>query len=917
MTGREPAGARGGREGLSQQGEVRILIAGAPLDGALGAQLRDCGFKISVACSGAAAWDILNAGDPPRLMVLGPDLAQGGGLELARKVRANRLPVYVLFTGGDAPAEALEAGADDYLATPYDALELCARLRIGTRLLEMQAELARERGYLRSLMDNIPDCIYFKNADSRFTLVNRAQAGLLGIDGPEAACGLSDFDFLAPEFAREAFEDERKIVVSGKPLVSKPEQVRRPGWSRWVTATKVPVKDSEGCVVGIVGITRDITELKDAEEALRKSEEYFRLLFTAIPHPAWVYDVETLRFLEVNDAAVRRYGYSQEELRNLRITDLEAPVDEAVLGLPAGVSKHRTRDGEVLEVEVGTREFELHGRRAGLTVIQDITEHRRLEAELLRAKEAAESASRAKSEFLANMSHEIRTPMNGVLGMADLAMHSSDPAEQRECLTLVKSSGETLVRVINDVLDFSKIEAGRLELSQVDFGLRDALAASLRTVAVQAHTKGLELACDVAEDVPDALVGDPDRLRQVLLNLLGNAVKFTAQGEVVVGVRRVEESGAGTVRLHIFVRDTGIGIPPEKQRQVFDPFTQADGSTTRRYGGTGLGLTISKDLVRLMGGQIWLESEVGRGTTVHFTAEFRLAVKAAAEPRILPELAGLEVLIVDDNATNRRILNGWAGHWGMLAEDADNGPEALERIASRQRRYDAVFLDFHMPGMDGLEVARRIRRGETHDRTLILLLTSAGRSGEAARSRAVGIDACLTKPVNRSDLLTTLQRLLDRHPDRVENQEPAPEVPAAPAPAPELSVGLKVLLAEDNPVNQRLARRLLEKAGHSVEVAWNGQQAIDLAGQQEFDVIVMDVQMPEVDGFQATAAIREREVASGLPRVPIIAMTAHALAGDRERCLDAGMDGYVSKPLDPARMMVEISRSQLRKEAQA
>jgi signal transduction histidine kinase/CheY-like chemotaxis protein len=530
--------------------------------------------------------------------------------------------------------------------------------------------------------------------------------------------------------------------------------------------------------------------------------------------------------------------------------------------------------------------------------------------ELRAAKETAELASLAKGEFLANMSHEIRTPMNGVIGMAELAIQSEDRQEQREYLDLVKKSGQALMQVINDILDFAKIEARKLELHPEPFRLEDCVADSLKTVAIQAHLKGLELAYRVAGDLPRIVSGDAGRLRQILLNLLGNAIKFTHKGEVVVEVRPAPAGENGGVRVQFTVSDSGIGIPKEKQRSIFEAFTQADSSTTRQYGGTGLGLTISAQLVALMRGRIWLESEPGQGTRIHFTVEFGIAQETLErEPAPKEALEGLEALVVDDSATNRLLMQGLLTDWRIAPTLAGSGPEALALIARRAKPFDFILLDFHMPGMDGFEVAARIRQSGTHPDAVVLLLTSAAAHAcDARRRHELGIQGHLLKPVRGAELLLLLQTLYARRkaaPPRPDDAAPPPREPLRSLPS---LAGLRILVAEDNLVNQRLEQRLLEKAGHTVRVAGDGRQALEAIGREPFDLVLMDVQMPEMDGFEATRAIRERESRLGLSKIPIVAMTAHALAGDRERCFVAGMDGYISKPIQVSQLTSEIGR---------
>ena len=777
-----------------------------------------------------------------------------------------------------------------------------------------------------TLLENIPDSIYFKDVDSRYIRISHAQADKLGADSVSDAIGKSDADYFSDQHAGSALADERRIIATGDPLLDSVErETYDDGRTTYCSTSKLPLRDPTGKIIGTFGISRDITVQVRVENKLAEERDLLKTIIDNVPDLIYVKD-RAGRFVVANRAVAQLLGVDDPaelightDYDHLSVeTACEIVVDDQTVmrdGTPL-IDKEEWLEGPdqtpicylTTRVPIQNRD----GKVTGIVGIsRDITQRRRAAEAMIAAKEDADQANRAKSDFLANMSHEIRTPMNAIMGMTDLLRETDLDPTQRSFLEMVGDSAEALLEVINDILDFSKIEAGRMDIDQTAFEIRESLGDTIKMLACRAHADQIELAFRVAPDVPRFAIGDPGRLRQVLINLVGNAIKFTSEGEVVVDVtvdgeidpNQGEPSEFRPWTLRVEVRDTGIGIEPEALQTIFDEFRQADSSTTRRFGGTGLGLAIASRLVRLMGGQIEVESTPGTGSRFTFTVQLGhsdqpLPARAAAGRVVV---GGTRVLVIDDNATNRLILDEMLTNWGMHPSCVEDGESALSQLRlHRDSPFGLVVTDVNMPGMSGYDMVRQAVQSDLLIHTPVVVLTSSGREGDLQLCRELGVASRLMKPVKQSELFDSIVTALG-----VNAAEPI-EQTKYPAATPIRSIN--VLVVEDNSVNQKLAGGLLAKDGHEYTIAADGRRAVELiTGGETFDVVLMDIQMPVMDGLAATEAIRRWEFDNDRPPHKIIAMTAHAMKGDEQRCLDAGMDDYLAKPIRTERLREKLA----------
>ena len=782
---------------------------------------------------------------------------------------------------------------------------LIVRMQLAKRKRAEEA-LAQSESKFRNLVESAPLGIFLCDAEGKLIQTNPALGQIIPAGSVEELSESPDLP-ASPFFTRAGVNEAvSHCMRTGETIVSEVPYTAGNGDYRYVRIHLSPFVDDRGQIHGVQGLVEDFTERKNAEinlsraHALASAEaQKLRSLIEGIEEGVVFAGPDDL-VTEANTWFLQRMDLTRDQVMGKSLWAI-------------GIDRHFGPEFALVikDYQLGKRaeaqEFQLHwqdmhvsfrlypmfsrGSYAGVILnVIDVTE-------LARSRERAQQADRSKGQFLANMSHEIRTPMNAVIGMAELALNTSLTPAQREYLETIEMSAHSLLALINDILDFSKIEAGKLQLHPAPMDLRDHVCSTVQTLAPQAHSKGLELACRIAPAIPDKLIGDQDRIRQIIMNLMGNAVKFTSQGEIVLQME-MESRNEESVYLRMTVCDSGIGIPFEKQKVIFSAFEQADGSTSRHYGGTGLGLAITAQLVELMGGRIWVESIVGKGSTfyVTFPLSIQQELDGTTELAVQAELKGLRVLVVDDNATNRRILEELITQWEMVPVVVAGGQEALaelEHASNRNEPFAVAMIDCMMPVMDGFELAKCIRQSPGLSSLKILMLTSAGPDAGMESIQNLGIDACLLKPIHQSNLYNTLVRVMSNS-----GRQPFQAAEPTSARIPTTRRPLKILLAEDNAFNQKVAMGMLSHMGHAVTVVTNGHEAVNAFGGDRFDLILMDVQMPYMDGFEATRRIRAMEALNDGKRLPIIAMTAYAMKGDREKCLDAGMDGYLAKPVN-------------------
>ena len=774
-----------------------------------------------------------------------------------------------------------------------------------------QEKLQRERLLLRTLIDNLPVIIYAKDQNARKIIANKLDMEIAGAKDESEIIGKDDFELYPKELAEKYYADDMTVIKEGKPVINREEIViDKSGKQRWLLTTKIPLKDPDGKIIGLVGFGMDFTERKQSEDIVKRERILLRTVIDHLPNTVYMKDRQGRKML-ANRAELEMMGCESEE-QAIGKTDFDIYPREIAEKFyeddmqVINYGKPVLNREEIIVDRQGNKKWWLtskiplrneKGEIVGLVGIgQDITERKIAEEEIRKAKEVAEAANRAKSEFLANVSHEIRTPMNGIIGMTGLLLETNLTPEQRDYAETIRTCSESLLQILNDILDFSKVEAGKLELEELDFNIHSVIDDIAELLAFKAHEKGLEFISFVDPDVPEWLNGDPGRLRQVIINLVNNGIKFTQKGEVSIRVSKVGQ-GNGIVTLRFEVTDTGIGIPEDKIGSLFKPFSQVDSSTTRRFGGTGLGLSISKRLVEMMGGEIGVKSQVGKGSTFWFTARFKVLKETPVTGLPAIEiLKGRRVLVVDDNPTNRQLLSILLGNWGCIHEEISSPVAALKRLreaTAEGNSFDIALLDMNMPDLTGEELGRIIKSDPAISKTHLILLSSVGQRGDLERLRKIGFYGYLTKPIRQANLLQMLANIFA--PQLQKELEDAKK--ARDTAILTRRRKYRILVAEDNITNQKVALKMLEKLGYSADAVANGLEAIDALSKISYDLVLMDCQMPEMDGYEATRIIRDPQSPVKNHNVIVIAMTAHAMEGEREKCLNLGMNDYISKPV--------------------
>ena len=890
------------------------------------------GYEVVALPNGREAFTFLKKGLEVDVILLDIMMPEPDGFDVLKALKGNpkteNIKVIMLTAMSQvrAKVKAMTSGASDFLSKPFDSGELIARIDMQVKLKRVEEELVLLVAALKTSTDSIVICDIHGNIID----MNEATLEMFGTEEEGDLIGKNAFDLVPLEEKKKLFLASRELFDKGHSKNREYSVFSKNGHPKPVEMAMSLLENHKKKPIGFVGITRDISYRKKAESDLDDSETRYRFLFENSIVAVYTIDVKG-NFTSLNRACEELIGYSRKEIIGENFTKYLTPeYIELIFNDFNNLFKtekpiHNSnydiirKNGEIRSVELCVNIIKRGGLIEGFqgTAI-DITERKLGEIELSKSKDAmelanlelaatnlelemsnlqtkemaveAEAANRAKSEFLANMSHEIRTPLNSIIGMVDLVLDMDPGPGQKKFLKMAMSSSYSLLDIINDILDFSKIEAGKMQLENTGFNLIDTIHGLCDTLSHRAHEKGIEFLLDIDPDVPVNLVGDPTKLRQVMVNLVGNAIKFTDEGEIELSIG-VDDESDGVARLHIFVRDTGMGIPEEKKDVILESFTQADGSTTRKFGGTGLGLAISKSLVEMMGGELWIESKMDEGSTFHFTSAFELQSVPQPVPSInVQDLKGMSVLIIDDNESNRIILEKTIKPWGMVATDVASGEEGIREAMDAKglgKPYDLILLDYLMPGMDGESVARELRSRGIKDTPIIMLTSAEG----PMNYREVGINTCLMKPVTPSDLMDAIMTIISAFEGDETDLAPANDN------APVYPLGsIKILLAEDNEVNQIVETEMLKKHGLEPVLAENGLQAVEKFEEGDFNLILMDVQMPEMSGVEATRKIREIEKSTG-GHITIIALTAHAMKGDRERFLGIGMDGYISKPI--------------------